>query len=68
VSAKEIAEELQHYLKMYSISQDQEYLTGILTYAAIRRKSLTNVTNTPPASAEGSPEGICTLTITATRT
>ncbi len=32
---KEIAHELRHYLKLYAISQDEQYLTGILTYAGM---------------------------------
>jgi hypothetical protein len=35
MGTKEIAQELQHYLEMYSIRQDDEYLTGILTYSAM---------------------------------
>ena len=35
MSKKEIASELKHYLKLYAIAQDKQYLDGILIYAGM---------------------------------
>lgn len=35
MSKQEIAEQLEHYLKLYAIGQDPDYLNGILIYAGM---------------------------------